>query len=93
MGLVIDSLKGVADLRRRVNLTALFVTTKAAIAEFMKRPVGKEGEGHAIDEIVDRGVILNIISVAGMRGYRAGISYSPFPWSNYNLIEISTGAA
>jgi hypothetical protein len=58
-------------------LTAPFVTSKAAITEFLKKEGGKgPGEGFDVGKIKERGVILNIISSAGIRGYRAGSSDS-----------------
>jgi NAD(P)-dependent dehydrogenase (short-subunit alcohol dehydrogenase family) len=48
------------DLNIKVNLTAPYVTSKAAINEFLK----KDGP--------QKGVILNVISAAGMHGFRAG---------------------
>jgi hypothetical protein len=53
-----------------VNLTAPFVTTKAAIGEYLKKDYEVEGKK------VERGVILNVISAAGVRGYRSGSSSS-----------------
>jgi hypothetical protein len=54
-----------------VNLTAPFVTSKAAIKEYLKKEHEVEGKK------VERGVILNVISAAGVRGYRSGWSLLP----------------
>lgn len=48
------------DLNIKVNLTAPYVTSKAAINEFLKKDASQKG------------VILNVISAAGAHGFRAG---------------------
>ncbi|KAL0931220.1 short-chain dehydrogenase reductase sdr [Colletotrichum truncatum] len=49
-----------------VNMTGLFVTSQHAIRQFLKQePVGGQ-----------RGVILNVISAAGVNGARAGVAYT-----------------
>jgi NAD(P)-dependent dehydrogenase (short-subunit alcohol dehydrogenase family) len=49
------------DINIKVNLTAPYVTSTAAINVFLKKDADKKG------------VILNVASAAGMHGYRAGI--------------------
>ncbi len=46
----------------KVNLTGPYVTTKAAINEFLKKDAEKKG------------VILNVASASGQRGFRAGMT-------------------
>jgi NAD(P)-dependent dehydrogenase (short-subunit alcohol dehydrogenase family) len=64
------------DLNIKVNLTAPYVTSKAAINEFLK----KDGP--------QKGVILNVSSAAGMHGYRAGTTNPEVKYLETWLIYI-----
>ncbi|KAI8288288.1 hypothetical protein K4K60_011337 [Colletotrichum sp. SAR11_57] len=50
-----------------VNMTGPFVTSQAAIQQFLKQEAREGGQ---------RGVILNVISAAGLNGARAGVAYT-----------------
>ncbi|KAJ0343003.1 hypothetical protein COL154_011432 [Colletotrichum chrysophilum] len=50
-----------------VNMTGPFVTSQAAIQQFLKQDPREGGQ---------RGVILNVISAAGLNGARAGVAYT-----------------
>ncbi|KAI8274364.1 3-beta-hydroxycholanate 3-dehydrogenase (NAD(+)) 2 [Colletotrichum sp. SAR 10_98] len=50
-----------------VNMTGPFVTSQAAIQQFLKQDAPEGGQ---------RGVILNVISPAGLNGARAGVAYT-----------------
>ncbi|CAI0653559.1 unnamed protein product, partial [Colletotrichum noveboracense] len=50
-----------------VNMTGPFVTSQAAIQQFLKQDAREGGQ---------RGVILNVISAAGLNGARAGVAYT-----------------
>ncbi|KAI8294758.1 3-beta-hydroxycholanate 3-dehydrogenase (NAD(+)) 2, partial [Colletotrichum sp. SAR11_59] len=50
-----------------VNMTGPFVTSQAAIQQFLKQEAREGGQ---------RGVILNVISAAGLNGARAGLTRS-----------------
>ncbi|WYZ39913.1 hypothetical protein EsH8_IV_000254 [Colletotrichum jinshuiense] len=54
------------DRQILVNMTGAFITSQHAIRQFLKQePVGGQ-----------RGVILNVISAAGLNGARAGVAYT-----------------
>ncbi|EQB50184.1 hypothetical protein CGLO_10392 [Colletotrichum gloeosporioides Cg-14] len=50
-----------------VNMTGPFITSQAAIQQFLKQDAREDGQ---------RGVILNVISAAGLNGARAGVAYT-----------------
>ncbi|KAF4827929.1 3-beta-hydroxycholanate 3-dehydrogenase (NAD(+)) 2 [Colletotrichum tropicale] len=50
-----------------VNMTGPFVTSQTAIQQFLKQEAREGGQ---------RGVILNVISAAGLNGARAGVAYT-----------------
>ncbi|KAF4926203.1 3-beta-hydroxycholanate 3-dehydrogenase (NAD(+)) 2 [Colletotrichum viniferum] len=50
-----------------VNMTGPFVTSQAAIQHFLEQDAREGGQ---------RGVILNVISAAGLNGARAGVAYT-----------------
>ncbi|KAF3808599.1 2-(S)-hydroxypropyl-CoM dehydrogenase [Colletotrichum gloeosporioides] len=50
-----------------VNMTGPFITSQAAIQQFLKQDAREGGQ---------RGVILNVISAAGLNGARAGVAYT-----------------
>lgn len=64
----------------RINLTGPFVTTKAAIAQFEKQQQQKPAGG----------VIINIGSVASVRGFKAGCAYTV---SKTALMGLTTNTA
>jgi NAD(P)-dependent dehydrogenase (short-subunit alcohol dehydrogenase family) len=57
-----DTERSMWDINIKVNLTGPYVTSKAAINHFLK----KTGDAKT------KGVILNVISAAGLNGFRAG---------------------
>ncbi|OLN83718.1 Levodione reductase 4 [Colletotrichum chlorophyti] len=54
------------DRQILVNMTGSFITSQVAIRQFLKQELVRE----------QRGVILNVISAAGLHGARAGVAYT-----------------
>jgi NAD(P)-dependent dehydrogenase (short-subunit alcohol dehydrogenase family) len=69
---------GIWERNIKVNLTEPFVCSKVAIGELLKKGgVASEGESGDVGngKGMKRGVILNVVSAAGVRGFRAGVNF------------------
>ncbi|KAF6834475.1 short-chain dehydrogenase reductase sdr [Colletotrichum plurivorum] len=65
-----------------VNMTGPFVTSQLAVRQFLKqKPVGEDGQ---------RGVVLNVISAAGLHGARAGVAYTA---SKHGVVGLTRSTA
>jgi len=81
---IMDKMDPVGDLRKElwdrvlaVNLTAPFITSKIAV-------------NHFLDQDTPNGVILNICSLAGVFGFRAGAAYTS---SKHGLVGLTKNTA